>query len=178
MPLIGKAILIAFAAILLLSMCSTGTSSPNQSADVASAEASSPADRAKPTAEAMLSDWSEFATGEPRTSQFAMTDGSGTPGEFCNATDGENIMIFGSLDTGDGAKIFDMFSKRNTRSDTGYMGAFWFDRASGELRALRLIQKKYADRPPENADDLAMKVIQVSPGVVSVDGENYHFCVI
>lgn len=178
MPLMGKIILIGGAAILLLNMCSSGTSTPGEDPSAATAETSSPEVASEPSAETMLGDWSEFVTGKPRTSQFALTDGSGSSGEFCNATDGENIMTFGSPDTGDGLKIYDMFSKRSTRSDTGFMGAFWFDRASGEIRALRLIQKKYADRPPDKANDFTMKVLQVAPGAVVIDGVTYHSCVI
>ena len=173
MPLLGKIIAVGVGCFLLLAMCSA----PSPEDDTAATSATEAAADTQLSADQMLSDWTEFVTGRAGTTGIALTDGTGKPGEFCSASDGKTLMTFGGKEIGSGAaQLYDHFFRFT--GDEEYVGAFWFERSSGKLQALRLVHKRSSDAEPQEASDFAMNVSQISPGMVEVDGATFHSCII
>lgn len=183
MPLAGKIILIAVVLITMITTCSYNGGTTSEAGEQASSSASETSAAATPSDSPtgrMLADWSEFVTGEPSASQLAITDGAGKIGEFCSASTGARILIFGDLAPKEGmAKVHDAFSKNDVSENTQVTGAFSFDRAGGKLHARNLQRQKLGgDGELQPTRNFTMDVAQVSPGEVSVDGVNFHTCIL
>lgn len=180
MPLMGKAILVAFVVVLLLSMCSSGTSSPDNPASPASSDAGAAAEPAQAEAQAVLSDLTEFITGKPGSVDIAVTDGPGSVGEFCSATTGTTIMSFGGtkLD-GKSTGVFDYFyAYKGSDGGTSTSGTFSFDRTAQQIIVRSVTRSKSGSEAQTSLPDLTMAIRQIEPGTVLIDGVTYHTCVI
>lgn len=126
----------------------------------------------------MLSDWSEFAIGEARTTRFGLTDGSGTPGEFCSASDGETIMAFGPPPSSDGEpKAYESFVRLDSAENTAANGSFQFNRADGTLVARGLSGRRLDNEEPVPVPDFTMKAEATPDGTVIIDGRTFHHCI-
>lgn len=178
MPRLGKIILIGVACFVLLNMCSPDSTVPDDSEQSASGEATSSAESAESSADQMLADWSAFVTGDPDGGQFAITDGTGKPGEFCNGSDGKVGMQFGRILSGEGLRIADYLYWSDVERSTSYIGAFSFDPSTKRLSALRLMEMRTGSEQGEPAPNVSMPVEQISPGIVSVDGTQFHTCIL
>lgn len=131
-----------------------------------------------PSSEHMLSDWAEFALGEARTTQFGLTDGSGELGEFCSTTKGTAIMAFGPPRSSNGEpESYEEFGKLDGIKKVALYGTFWFDRGAGTLVARAISGQDVESKKPVSVDDFTMKVEQISPGKVSIDGNTFHYCI-
>lgn len=176
MPVIGKGAVVLFGIFMLLQVI--GINSPETGeAEVGETAATAPAETG-PSADQMLADWSEFVTGEPGGGQFAITDGAGKPGEFCNGSDGKVGMQFGRIPSGEGLRIPDYLYWFSVERSTVYIGAFSFDPSTKRLSALRLMEKRNGAEQGEPSPDVSMAVEQISPGIVSVDGTQFHTCIL
>lgn len=180
MPLMGKIIIIGGAAILLLNMCSSGTSTPSEDLNVASTGTSSPEETGPPSAEAMLSDLNEFVSGKASATDIAVTDGSGEVGEFCSASTGSAILSFGgSKMDGKPTGVFDYFyAYKVADGGTSTSGDFRFDRAAQQITVRSVTGSKSGSKEQASLPDLTMSISQVAPGTVVIDGVTYHSCVI
>ncbi|KHS45848.1 hypothetical protein [Novosphingobium subterraneum] len=176
MPVIGKVAVVLFGLFMFLIVI--GMNSPDagetEGGDIG---ATSPAESGPP-ADQMLADWSEFVTGESSSGPVALIDGSGKPGEFCNGSDGKVGMQFGRAPSDTGLRISDYFYRSDVGRSTSYIGAFSFDPATKSLSALRLMKIRTGTDEGEDAPDMVMTVEQISPGVVSVDGAQFHACIL
>lgn len=177
MPFLGKIILVVFGTLFLLGTCDAMTSGPESSAPAGSNETGATAVDGL-TSDQILSDWADFALGEARTTHFGLTDGSGQPGEFCSTSKGTAIMAFGPRTAGDEATAnFDSFLKFDSTKNLAVYGSFSFDRAAGAVAVRALSGQDVESKRPVPANDFTMKVEQISPGKVSVDGNTFHYCI-
>lgn len=176
MPVIGKVAVVLFGLFMFVMVIGMNIPDPGET-EGSDIGATSPAETA-PSADQMLADWSEFVTGEPGNGPFALIDGSGKPGEFCNGSDGKVGMQFGRAPSDKGLRIPDYFYWSDVGRSTSYIGAFSFDPATKRLSALRLMKMRTGTDEGEDAPDIVMTVEQISPGVVSVDGTQLHTCIL
>lgn len=130
-------------------------------------------------AQQMLSDWSQAVMGKPSTIGFTLIDGKGKPGEFCSSSLGTSMMNFGGRTLPpEHADMYTYFSWLPDKSDTGIVGFFTFDPASGELLGHDLIKGDVATDRHVEISNRTMKVQADGSGKVTIDGTRYHVCVL
>lgn len=180
MPPLGKFVMVGLPATLLLSMCSSATIPPDDDASTASTDPSAAAEVVTSSAEAMLSDLTEYINGKPGTAHIAVTDGPGDVGEFCSASAGTTVTSFGGAKMdGEQTVAFDnFFSFTLGDAGTSRSGEFWFDRASQRITVRSVTKSRPGFYEQRAIADIAMTISQIGPGIITVDGVTYHSCVI
>lgn len=131
------------------------------------------------TADQMLEEWSGVVTGKRSTSGFLLVNGSGSPGESCNAHEGKHLLKFGSMLGGQsGVPIPDYFG--GTFLDIGAMvgGSYWYNNQDNILITRRLEMKQINGDGHKSLENGAEKIEALSPGIVTINGVRFHQCVL
>lgn len=143
-----------------------------------SAGAPSPQAGVQQHAQQMLRSWTELVTGQTDTSGFAMINGSGDPGDFCNNASGDTLLRFGGMTVGEDAAvpIFDFFAKFHGQTDSGVTGAFWYNAAEGTLLTRNTAEISNTGEKGESVADAVHTFEASGKGWATIDGTAYHVC--
>lgn len=129
-------------------------------------------------AEQMLQNWSQAVTGRADAAGFAMVDGSGKPGDFCNNANGDTLMKFGGETTSinAGINIYDFFAEFHGATNAGTIGAFWYDSTEGSLLVRNQAAVSSNGKKGKSLPDVSRQVETNGDGRATIDGTDYHVC--
>ncbi|KQM14680.1 hypothetical protein [Novosphingobium sp. Leaf2] len=149
--------------------------------------ASQPVPDASPTprqaqqdGEQMLRSWTETVTGQADASGFVLVDGSGKPGEFCNNSDGDTMLKFGGDTTSyiPGITIFDFFAEFHGTTESGTIGAFWYDPSDRSLITRNQVVVSRDGKKGDSVPDIVHAFDADGAGRATIDGTRFHVCTI
>lgn len=134
----------------------------------------SPAEQSM-NAEQMLAAWSQAVTGRADASGLTLASGSGKSGDFCNNASGDTLLKFGG-DQIAGAEVYDFFAEYHGTTNSGTVGAFWYDPTDGSLVTRN---EAFVDSNGERGKAMPDRVHEFDTdgrGHVTIDGTAYHAC--
>ncbi len=149
-------------------------SSGDSGLDETAAAGQSPAEQSM-NAEQMLAAWSQAVTGRADTSGLTLASGSGKSGDFCNNANGDTLLKFGG-DQVAGAEVYDFFAEYHATTNSGTVGAFWYDRNDGSLVTRN---KAVVDSEVGRGKSVPDRVHEFDTdgrGHVTIDGTAYRVC--
>lgn len=139
---------------------------------------SSPQLGAQNDAEQMLRGWTKVITGRDDATGFAMINGSGEPGDFCNNAGGDTLLRFGGMAVDGGAKVpvFDFFAEFHGGTQAGVIGAFWYGASEGTLLTRDTAKITDDGTKGEGVVDAVHRFDADGEGRATIDGTAYHVC--
>jgi hypothetical protein len=126
-------------------------------------------------AEDMLRSWSKEVTGQADASGFALVNGDGKPGDFCNNANGDRLLKFGGEQIA-GANVYDFYSEFHGTTKSGIVGAFWYDPSEASLLTRNQASVSSDGERGKSVPDLVHQADTAGRGRATIDGTSYHVC--
>ncbi|KTR84394.1 hypothetical protein NS277_04305 [Novosphingobium barchaimii] len=126
-------------------------------------------------AEQMLAAWSQAITGRADASGLTLANGSGKSGDFCNNASGDTLLKFGG-DQVAGTEVYDFFAEYHGTTNSGTVGAFWYDPTDGSLVTRNEAVVDSNGERGKAVPDRVHKFDTDGRGGVTIDGTAYHVC--